>query len=190
MKHKRFIAGLCSLTLLVALTGCASQNTTDGSSQTAADYSSQTLIGKVTAWDGSTATLQLGSMPPAPAQDTTPPEKPADDEQGNAAPPEQPADSADNNVSDNDATAGEKSTTRPERKKMDDFAASDETATLDLSQADIQLEQGHTVSAASLEDIALDQILSVDINETNTVTAVTIKTMPDPAKSDNSDTEA
>ena len=73
---------------------------------------------------------------------------------------------------------------------MDDFAASDETATLDLSQADIQLEQGHTVSAASLEDIALDQILSVDINESNTVTAVTIKTMPDPAKSDNSDTEA
>ena len=185
MKHKRFIAGLCSLTLLVALTGCASQNTTDGSSQTAADYSSQTLIGKVTAWDGSTATLQLGSMPPAPAQDTTPPEKPAGDEQGNAAPPEQPADSADNK-----ATAGEKSTTRPERKKMDDFAASDETATLDLSQADIQLEQGHTVSAASLEDIALDQILSVDINETNTVTAVTIKTMPDPAKSDNSDTES
>lgn len=129
-------------------------------------------------------------MPPAPAQDTTPPEKPADDEQGNAAPPEQPADSADNNVSDNDATAGDKSTTRPKRKKMDDFAASEETATLDLSQADIQLEQGHTVSAASLEDIALDQILSVDINESNTVTAVTIKTMPDPAKSDNSDTEA
>ena len=151
MKHKRFIAGLCSLTLLAALTGCASQNTTDGSSQTAADYSSQTLIGKVTAWDGSTATLQLGSMPPAPAQDTTPPEKPADDDQRNAAPPEQPAGSADNNVSDNDATAGDKSTTRPERKKMDDFAASEETATLDLSQADIPLHM--TIAIVNLFEI-------------------------------------
>jgi len=89
---KKAVALLCTAAIVISLAACGKS----------ADYSNQTVVGKVTAINGTKVTLQLGELsegekPEMPSGDSaqdgqTPPEKPSGDSaQDGQTPPEKPS---------------------------------------------------------------------------------------------------
>lgn len=145
------------MAMILSLVACSKSST---------DYSGQTLTGKVTAIDGTKITVQLGELSEqelsAPNSEN-PPEKPdSDGESSDNTEPEMPSGGM---------------TPPGGNVEMNSFTAGEETVTLDLDGAKIKVEAGMETNDGSLEDIAEDSILVIEIGEDNQVETVTVKSM-------------
>ncbi len=183
MKAKKWTSLLCAAALTLSLTACGTQasGTADG----------DTLTGQVSAIDGSEITLLLGTLteniasaaPDGGSQPGTPPEKPDSGTANNSSgqtPPEKPDDT---DTSGGNAPSGKPDGSAPSGNAPDappdgqvpaqpgsTFTAGTESVTLDLSDAEIT-ENGES---AALEDIAMGDVLSVQIDENDTAVSADI----------------
>jgi hypothetical protein len=188
-----------SSALALALAGCSSTSTAAASAAAAAtaaastaaaasaaaadssaDYSNQTLMGKVTAVDGTTVTLSLGG---APAGDGT---QAGDDTQ--AAPSDAPSGGQPGQKPDSttgatpsqsaDSTTGATSSGAPEQGEAPSGQAGGPgaeaggTAVIDLTGATVTSTSGASVT---LSDIAVDDMLQITVGASNNVTSVVIQ---------------
>ncbi|MDE6023928.1 MAG: hypothetical protein K2G45_00555 [Lachnospiraceae bacterium] len=195
---KKFISIICALAMFFAMAGCKKQ--TDITKNTdIVDYSNTSLIGKVTTIDGTVVTLQLGELTEMDMK------MPVGQEPGggNGQMPAMPSDEGgDGNGefqqllpedSDNTMTElppGEAGGTPPELpsgegggmamgRSMISFTAGDGTATIDLADATVIIENMDGTSNGSMGDITVDDILVVDVDENNVASTVTIKNIPE-----------
>ncbi len=199
MKH--FIAMICALSLVLALAACAG---------TESDYSGQSIVGKVTAIDGTKVTLQLGEWsepdigeggqqgaePPEPpsgengSEGQTPPEKPSGEsgQQGQVSPvspgqgsgghadaPAKPSGGDDANGGGDASGSDGQAPPESAADMSGGFVAGDETATFDLEHASIEVESGSETEDGTLDDVAIDSILALEIGEDNAAKTVTVK---------------
>ena len=136
------------------------------------------LSGKVTSIDGSTVTVALAERPALPddaqkpdgeqpADGQQPPEKPADDANADGAASEKPADDA-------NAPAKPDGEQPADGQQPPELIFSTETVTYDLSSAAISVEENGTVSDGDLSDITVDSVLLLKVDESGTVTEVTV----------------
>ena len=173
---KRMISLCCAGLMAFSLAACGSQNAT---SSTSTPQVTSSVVGKITALDGTTATIQLGELtenqpgdPPggdnadgdssASGQTQTPPEKPEGESSSDSStqtPPAKPE--GDNNTQD----TADGST----------FTAGEETTTVDLSSATVTKESQDGTTDASLSDLAVGDVIEVTMGDDNTATAVVIK---------------
>ena len=195
MKKKQMLSALCAAALALSLTGCGTSSGTD-----TPDYSGSTLTGQVTAIDGSSITLQLGELT---EQEMTAPDGQAPDDQGGQSAGETPPELPDGDASVGEAPAetqdgqtppdqpdGGEGQTPPElpengggdmgRQAPDGmggsvttFTAGDETVTLDFSGASITRDG----QEAALADIAVGDVLTIEVGDKNTVTTVVIQSI-------------
>lgn len=186
---KRIISILCAFTLVFAMAGCQQQADT-------ADYSNTTLTGKVTSIDGTTVTLQLGEltqMDRTMFEGQEPPEgefaQRPDGSKGERTPPEMPSGEPGGEMDGNrpEIPSGE---IRPDRSDgeqgdfggfgggMSSFTAGEETATIDLAGAVVTVGSMRENTEGSISDIAVGDVLIVEVGENNCVTAVTIQFIP------------
>lgn len=122
------------------------------------------LSGKVTSIDGSTVTVALAERPALPDDAQKPDgERPADGQQ----PPEKPADDA-------NAPAKPDGEQPADGQQPPELTFSTETVTYDLSSAAISVEENGTVSDGNLSDITVDSVLLLKVDESGTVTEVTV----------------
>lgn len=210
MREKRFKKVwlmVCAAAMLLAATGCggtaSSASTADSAVSAAAsvaeaDPGANVQVGQVTAITGSTVTLTLGELtgggpdgePPAvqaPGGDGTAPEKPADDasapsDAGQAAP------EGEDNQPANDGAPPDGSDANGPGSAMGRFTAGTENVSYDLSAAAIT----RGAADASVSDIAVDDLLTLTLDDNGTVTAVRIESLesmesPDPGTASGSD---
>lgn len=185
---------LCAATLAVSITACGSNSD---------DSSDSTLTGKVTAIDGTAVTLQLGQLTEdsnggAPQQggempdngSGTPPEMPAGEnngDNGSGTPPEMPENG---NAGDSGSgtppempegvnTDGNSSSGQPQGGEMPGgmsvFTEGDETATVDLADAEITKELMGGTEEGSTDDITEGDILVIELGDDDSAQTVTIK---------------
>lgn len=152
---KRILTILCSVVMVVSLSACSTESSTDSKDST--DYSNQTLTGQVTSIDGTEVTLQLGEL--------SMPEKPEGDDQTDGKTPPENSDEKDKN--------GDQ--TPPDGKSMKGFTAGDETVTFDLSGAEIQMDSRNESQEGTMDDIFKNSILVIEVGDNNKIKTVTIK---------------
>ena len=185
---KRMISLCCAGLMVVSLAACGSQNA--ASSSTSTPQVTSAVVGKITALDGTTVTLQLGELTEnqpgdPPSQDSTQPS--GDNADGDSStsstqtPPEQPE--GDNNTQ---GTGDSSSSTDAQNAPPSDgqgpapdstFTAGEETTTVDLSGAAVTKESQSGTTDASLSDLAVGDVIEVTMGEDNTATAVVIKSV-------------
>lgn len=196
MKKRKAVSVLCAAALVFSLTGCGASADTD----TAADYSGSTLTGQVTVIDGSSVTLQLGELT---EQEMTVPDGQAPDGQDGQNAGEEPPELPDGDTSSGEVPTqaqdgqtppeqpdGEEGQTPPDLPEnggndmggqepggmggsMTTFTAGDETATLDFSSASITRDD----QEVSLDDIAVGDVLTVEVGDKNTAASVVIQSI-------------
>ena len=169
---KRIASLTCAAALLASLAACG----TSASSGSTSAASSE-VVGQILAIDGSTVTLQLGTLSENSAPQGTPPEKPDDSTADSGTTAQTPPEKPDNNSSDAAAPSGDAQTpdgngqTPPEMPDGNgsapsgmpggsSFTAGDENMTLDLSSASLS-KNGESIT---VEDLAVDDILTVTLN--------------------------
>ncbi len=185
---KRMISLCCAGLMVVSLAACGSQNA--ASSSTSTPQVTSAVVGKITALDGTTVTLQLGELTEnqpgdPPSQDSTQPS--GDNADGDSStcstqtPPEQPE--GDNNTQ---GTGDSSSSTDAQNAPPSDgqgtapdstFTTGEETTTVDLSGAAVTKESQSGTTDASLSDLAVGDVIEVTMGEDNTATAVVIKSV-------------
>ncbi len=198
---KRIISLLCVATLICSLAACsgAAQSGTDYSDQTltgkvvAVDGSLVAVqLGELsdTAGGGDFSQTPPDAEMPSGEADVgqtnadgeTPPDKPEGDtsSQGEETPPDMPQ-------SDTSSQGGETPPDMPEGQQggdmmptpeggmgmSDGFTANGETAIFDVGKATILLDDENSTEG-SMDDIAVGTILSIEVNSSNTVSAVTV----------------
>lgn len=200
---KRILPFICAAALMLSLPACGSKETTDYSGQTlygqVTEISDNTVNVQLGEWtetqgqpiempnknsDGSQTPPEMpnensdGSQTPPEMPDgdsvnsQTPPEKPSGNGDGSQTPPEKPGsgtkDSGDGNTdSMPDAMPNMGS----------NFSAGENTASFDLSKAAIVLENGQESTEGSVSDIQVDDILEITVDDNNTVSTVTVKSL-------------
>ena len=184
---KRMISLCCAGLMAFSLAACGSQNAT---SSTSTPQVTSSVVGKITALDGTTATLQLGELTEnqpsdPPSQDSTQPS--GDNADGDSStsstqtPPEQPE--GDNNTQ---GTGDSSSSTDAQNAPPSDgqgpapdstFTTGEEITTVDLSGAAVTKESQSGTTDASLSDLAVGDVIEVTMGEDNTATAVVIKSV-------------
>ena len=182
---KRMISLCCAGLMAFSLAACGSQNA--ASSSTSTPQVTSAVVGKITALDGTTVTLQLGELTEnqpgdPPSQDSTQPSGDnADGDSSTQTPPEQPE--GDNNTQ---GTGDSSSSTDAQNDPPSDgqgsapgstFTAGEETTTVDLSGAAVTKESQSGTTDASLSDLAVGDVIEVTMGEDNTATAVVIKSV-------------
>lgn len=185
---KRMISLCCAGLMAFSLAACGSQNA--ASSSTSTPQVTSAVVGKITALDGTTVTLQLGELTEnqpgdPPSQDSTQPS--GDNADGDSStsstqtPPEQPE--GDNNTQ---GTGDSSSSTDAQNDPPSDgqgpapdstFTTGEETTTVDLSGAAVTKENQSGTTDASLSDLAVGDVIEVTMGEDNTATAVVIKSV-------------
>lgn len=166
---KRIITVIGMLALVFSLTAC-------GGEQQASEEES--ITGKVTEIDGTKVTLQLGELTEEArggrGKEGKPDgEAPADSSGKPDGTP--PADSSGKPDGTPPADfSGKPDGTLPEKAGGAGFEAGEESRTIDLADAAIQLEQGPDMQEGSLEDISVDSILVISMKG-NEVQSVTVK---------------
>lgn len=172
----KILSAVCAAAMLFSLTAC-------GQKSAGADYSGQTVTGKVTKTTGETVTLQLGELTlpektdgentQTPPENTggentqTPPEK--TDGENTQTPPENT--DGENAQTPPEKPDGENTQTPPDMQAPGDmFTAGDETLTADISSAAVT-ENGETVKA---DDIAEGDILKISFDEKGIAESVEI----------------
>lgn len=196
---KRMISLCCAGLMVVSLAACGSQNA--ASSSTSTPQVTSAVVGKITALDGTTVTLQLGELTEnqpgdPPSQDSTQPS--GDNASGDSSasgqtqtPPEKTE--GDNNTqgtgdssSSTDAQNGSSTPPSGQNAPPSDgqgpapgstFTAGEETTTVDLSGAAVTKESQSGTTDASLSDLAVGVVIEVTMGEDNTATAVVIKSV-------------
>ncbi len=183
---KRRSIFLCSLALCLSITGCsgaaASSSTSTTSSSVSAsasstsvdiaqaDYSNQTITGKVVSMDGTSVTLQLGELtgggPGGFSDGQTPPDMPNSDSSSDGSsdqqtPPDMPG-------GDSQMGGGPGGQT---------FTAGESTAAIDLDGVTIQKSENGETTDASIDDISTDSVLTVTFGDDNTITSVMIESV-------------
>lgn len=197
---KRALALVCSVVLLFSLVACTNETSQTGTSDKITSVSQgqdmaesvleNSYIGQVTAIDGTNITLQLGELSPK--------ERPQAGEDASGQPPQEAGGSADVNADSMpegneppqmedgerpEIPQNEEGTSAPADDQKggpmmggaSNFVAGDETITLDLSSASITKQAGPQSEEASLEQIAVGDILIVTPDETNASYAVIIQ---------------
>ena len=195
---KRMISLCCAGLMAFSLAACGSQNAT---SSTSTPQVTSSVVGKITALDGTTATLQLGELTEnqpgdPPSQDGT--QSGGDNANGDSSasgqsqtPPEKPE--GDNNTqgtgdssSSTDTQSGSSTPPSGQNAPPSDgqgpapgstFTAGEETATVDLSSATVTKESQDGTTDASLSDLAVGDVIEVTMGDDNTATAVVIKSL-------------
>lgn len=187
MKRKKSICAILLLTMLLML-GCGTMAT---------DYSNTTLTGMITELDGTKVTMQLGTLSEQEpmnneldeqldgGQTEPPPAKPEGDsndlggdkpgEQLDGRQIEQPlakSEGADNG-SEGNKPDGQPAGNAP--GGMVSFSASEEVVQIDLTGAAVQIEGMGKIDTGSLEDLALGDVLVVEVGDKNQVSTVTVK---------------
>ncbi len=187
---KRMISLCCAGLMAFSLAACGSQNAT---SSTSTPQVTSSVVGKITALDGTTATLQLGELTKnqpsdPPSQDSTQPS--GDNANGDSStsstqtPPEQPE--GDNNTqgtgdssSSTDAQNGSSTPPSGQNAPPSDgqgpapgstFTAGEETTTVDLSSATVTKESQDGTTDASLSDLAVGDVIEVTMGHDNSAT--------------------
>lgn len=182
-KTKPILSLICAASLMLSLAACGSKKTTD--------YSGQTLYGQVTEVSDNIVTVQLGEwtetqgqppqMPNGNSEDfQTSPEKPDGDSDNAQTPPEMPNGNNDNSQTPPEKPDGDSGNaqTPPQMPNMNSsFTAGEETASFDLSKAAIAIENGQESTEGSVSDIQVDNILEITVDDNNTVSAVTVKSL-------------
>lgn len=195
---KRMISLCCAGLIAFSLAACGSQNAT---SSTSTPQVTSSVVGKITALDGTTATLQLGELTEnqpgdPPSQDG--PQPSGDNANGDSSasgqsqtPPEKPE--GDNNTQDTgdsssstDTQSGSSTPPSGQNAPPSDgqgpapgstFTAGEETTTVDLSSATVTKESQDGTTDASLSDLAVGDVIEVTMGDDNTATAVVIKSL-------------
>lgn len=186
---KRMISLCCAGLMAFSLAACGSQNA--ASSSTSTPQVTSAVVGKITALDGTTVTLQLGELTEnqpgdPPSQDGAQPS--GDNASGDSSasgqtqtPPEKTE--GDNNTQ---GTGDSSSSTDAQNDPPSDgqgsepgstFTAGEETTTVDLSGATVTKESQSGTTDASLSDLAVGDVIEVTMGEDNTATAVVIKSV-------------
>ena len=190
---KRMISLCCAGLMAFSLAACGSQNAT---SSTSTPQVTSSVVGKITALDGTTATLQLGELTKnqpsdPPSQDST--QSGGDNANGDSSasstsstqtPPEQPE--GDNNTqgtgdssSSTDTQNGSSTPPSGQNAPPSDgqgpapgstFTAGEETTTVDLSSATVTKESQDGTTDASLSDLAVGDVIEVTMGDDNTAT--------------------
>lgn len=187
---KRMISLCCAGLMAFSLAACGSQNAT---SSTSTPQVTSSVVGKITALDGTTVTLQLGELTKnqpsdPPSQDST--QSGGDNANGDSSasstqtPPEQPE--GDNNTqgtgdssSSTDAQNGSSTPPSGQNAPPSDgqgpapgstFTAGEETTTVDLSSATVTKESQDGTTDASLSDLAVGDVIEVTMGHDNTAT--------------------
>lgn len=187
---KRMISLCCAGLMAFSLAACGSQNAT---SSTSTPQVTSSVVGKITALDGTTATLQLGELTKnqpsdPPSQDST--QSGGDNANGDSStsstqtPPEQPE--GDNNTqgtgdssSSTDTQSGSSTPPSGQNAPPSDgqgpapgstFTAGEETTTVDLSGAAVTKESQSGTTDASLSDLAVGDVIEVTMGHDNTAT--------------------
>ena len=195
---KRMISLCCAGLMAFSLAACGSQNA--ASSSTSTPQVTSAVVGKITALDGTTVTLQLGELTEnqpgdPPSQGGAQPS--GDNADGDSStsstqtPPEQPE--GDNNTqgtgdssSSTDAQNGSSTPPSGQNAPPSDgqgpapdstFTTGEETTTVDLSGAAVTKESQSGTTDASLSDLAVGDVIEVTMGEDNTATAVVIKSV-------------
>lgn len=186
---KRMISLCCAGLMAFSLAACGSQNA--ASSSTSTPQVTSAVVGKITALDGTTVTLQLGELTEnqpgdPPSQDGAQPS--GDNASGDSSasgqtqtPPEKTE--GDNNTQ---GTGDGSSSTDAQNDPPSDgqgsapgstFTAGEETTTVDLSGATVTKESQSGITDASLSELAVGDVIEVTMGEDNTATAVVIKSV-------------
>ena len=170
---KRLLSLTCAAALAASLAACGASSSTSGSESTAASE----VSGQILSIDGSSVTLQLGTLTDSTAPQGTPPEKPGDTGSGSMqTPPEKP----DGTGSSGSQTPPEKpegsgsdnGSTPPDAPGGSRFTAGDESMTLDLSDAELT-KDGESIST---DDLAVDDILTVTFDGSGKAAAAEVVT--------------
>jgi len=192
---KKLFSLICTIVLIVSLAGC--ETTKDNSTNSTADYSNSTLTGQVISIEATAVTLQLGELTErefdSSMENST---KPGGDRVGEVPDGEMPTDRempTDGEIPTGDAPSdkartGDETGDIPDGElpsgkgsggtmggAMTEFTAGEETVTLDLDGASFLIESGSESTEDSLSDIAVDDVLVIEIGDGNTVTSVTVK---------------
>lgn len=178
---KRMISLCCAGLMAFSLAACGSQNAT---SSTSTPQVTSSVVGKITALDGTTATLQLGELTKnqpsdPPSQDSTQSggdnangDSSASSTSGTQTPPEKPE-------GDTQGTGDSSSSTDAQNAPPSDgqgpapgstFTAGEETTTVDLSSATVTKESQDGTTDASLSDLAVGDVIEVTMGHDNTAT--------------------
>lgn len=177
---KRMISLCCAGLMAFSLAACGSQNAT---SSTSTPQVTSSVVGKITALDGTTATLQLGELtknqPSAPpdqddaqpngdssASGQTPPEKPEGQDDSNQTAKDNGTAADSGNADDQKAPPSDGQGSAPDST----FTAGEETTTVDLSGATVTKESPDGSTDASLSDLAVGDVIEVTMGEDNTAT--------------------
>lgn len=206
---KRIAAFACAAAMLASLAACSSSSGSTDSTETSE------ITGQILSIDGSSVTLQLGTLsentdasapqgtPPAKPDDAsgssdsqqTPPDKPdgSNDTSGDTqTPPAKPGDSSDstNNGSapeqpSDTASSGNDGQTPPKMPSDggnggapsgmpggSSFTASDESTTVDLSNASLTKDS----ESITVDDLAVDDILTVTLDSSNQAVSAEVVT--------------
>ena len=176
---KRITMMTCAVAMAVTLAACSTANSTEDSQtdnttqettvSTATantEYAGTTVVGQITAIDGSNVTLQLGEltepdMGEQKPDGETPPEKPEGEEgqdaSDNQTPPEMP---------DGEAPEG----------GMSNFTAGDTSITVDLTDTTITKND----DAIGVEDLSEDDLLQITFDEDGVATEASVVTQSGP----------
>ena len=182
MKYNKYVVLICAAAMLASLAACsglaASDTTTaDASDTSAVESVSSTLTGQITAINGNEITLQLGTLEES-SQPGTPPDKPEGDAgtpADSSTSPEKPDDSS--NALQGQPGDSSGSSNAPGGMPGSSFTAGTETVTLDFTGVELT-KNGETVS---LEDLAVEDILTVEVRSDNTVVSAEIVDLSAPA---------
>ena len=163
---KRMISLCCAGLMAFSLAACGSQNAT---SSTSTPQVTSSVVGKITALDGTTATLQLGELTKnqpsdPPSQDST--QSGGDNANGDSSTSSTPPSGQNAPPSDGQDPAPGST-----------FTAGEETTTVDLSSATVTKESQDGTTDASLSDLAVGDVIEVTMGHDNTATAVVIKSI-------------
>lgn len=164
---KKLTSIICTVVLVFSLVGCQGQT---------ADKAG-TLTGKVTAIDGTTVTLQLGELAERKSPEIK--ESPENSEKGENPPgiPSGNQNAGGENGTPPEPPSGEGGNAAP---GGDMFTAGEETTTVDLADAAITRETAEGTTGGAFSDIAVGDILVVEMGENQKATAVTIKSTGEP----------
>lgn len=198
---KRILSLACTAILILSLAACGNKNTTDYSGQTlygqVTKINDNTITVQLGEWTES-QTQEQGQPPEMPTENgdgsetppampegdndgsQTPPEKPEGDSGDSQTPPAMPEENIDNSQTPPDMPEGDgdNSQTPPEMPDMSgNFTAGEDTASFDLSKATITIENGQENAEGNVSDIQVDDILEITVDDNNTVSAVTVKSL-------------
>ena len=191
---KQLLSLTCAAAMVASLAACGASSSASGGESTAASE----VTGQILSIDGSSVTLQLGTLTENEAPQGTPPDKPDDTGSGSSTdssaqtPPEKPENSSsgdgqtppekpDANGSSDSQTPPEKpegngsdsGNTPPDRAGGSTFTAGDESMTLDLADAALT-KDGESISTS---DLAVDDILTVTFDDSGKATAAEVANM-------------